>query len=262
MKNILTVIITLALFVAVCSAKCTDMYFNSVTQRDSTMDLDSAYITQGTNHYSYKYIYTNGSLDSVIYTIFSTNTVSVTKYHTDESQLLNTAREYVTSKSISGDSVYQIADYYSNGILTSKSTTTSTASTGIAITIAVNQENKGYSTEYQLKNDTLFAKDTSFTNQNEKTSYYTNNAEGVCQIYNAPNDSLTGTLAISYVENRIFFSRIEGDYLNTVIYKYKSTAALPQIRNAPVKTQTKQNFDLTGRKIHSQNKNHIMIFAK
>lgn len=42
MKNILTLIIALALFVPVCSAKCTDIFFNSVTQRDSTMDLDSA----------------------------------------------------------------------------------------------------------------------------------------------------------------------------------------------------------------------------
>ena len=42
MKNILTLIIALALFVPVCSAKCTDIFFNAVTQRDSTMDLDSA----------------------------------------------------------------------------------------------------------------------------------------------------------------------------------------------------------------------------
>ncbi len=64
MKNILTLIIALALFVPVCSAKCTDIFFNSVTQRDSTMGLDSAYITQGTNGYFYKYVYTDGSLTS------------------------------------------------------------------------------------------------------------------------------------------------------------------------------------------------------
>lgn len=80
------------------------------------MDFDSAYLTQGTNKYSYKYIYTEGLLDSVFYTIFSTNTVNVTKYHTDKSRLLNTASKYITSKRISGNSVYQIADYYFDGI--------------------------------------------------------------------------------------------------------------------------------------------------
>ena len=42
MKNILTLIITLALFGPVCSAKWSDIFFNSVTQRVSTMDLDPA----------------------------------------------------------------------------------------------------------------------------------------------------------------------------------------------------------------------------